>query len=167
MGALREGPEAEAAVAQVSSNNQVCLKAALAVVRLLRHARHVAARLQSADAANAALRVQCGRACDLVGSPPWHELRDAGRAERGGEGWAAVESGGLGVEEEVSWAGLGGESGRGRAIRFLDCGREGAGSCSGSVVRWSGSGVDDAAAIMPVEAVEQTVSGFLDAICHS
>jgi hypothetical protein len=48
-GDLLETSEAEVAIAGMSSNNQVCLKAAVAVGRLRRHSQSLAARLQSAD----------------------------------------------------------------------------------------------------------------------
>lgn len=161
MGGLREGEEAEAAVTLVTSNNQVCLKAALAVARLLRHARHVAARLQACEAANADLRAQTERAHDLVGSPMWHELCDLGDGAAVAAGTVAGQRGAWQCESPgVVFA-------RGPAARLLhavDGQEEGGGSCSGS------DGQRDSANdefIIPVEAVEQTVSGFLDAICNS
>lgn len=48
-GDLLESSEAETAIAGLSSNNQVCLKAAVAVGRLRRHSQSLVARLQSAE----------------------------------------------------------------------------------------------------------------------
>lgn len=59
-GDLLEAPDVEAAIDGMSSNNQVCLKAAVAVGRLRRHSQSLAARLQSADLRAAKLLNCCG-----------------------------------------------------------------------------------------------------------
>lgn len=166
MGALREGPEAEAAIARLTSNDQVCLKAALAVARLLRHARRLAARLQSADAANAALAVQNSRARELVGSPIWHDVCDSDGGGAKGDGWPGMRQE-WGCGEVDSWGAGCAAGGNSGALGGVGGREEGAGSCCASVVGGgTAGGMHGAPEIMPVEAVEQTVSGFLDAICQ-
>lgn len=167
MGALREGPDVEAAIVRVTSNNQVCLKAALAVARLLRHVRHLAASLQSADAVNATLAAQNSRAREIVGSPIWHDVcsSDGRGAEDDEWPWMPQRWDCGEVESRGTRGAAGGAAG---ALGGLHGHEEGAGSCGASVVGGgSADEMDDATEIMPAEAVEQTVSGFLDAICQS
>lgn len=88
-GDLLETSEAEAAIAGMSSNNQVCLKAAVAVGRLRRHSQTLAARLQSTDLRVAQLLNYQGRVRDGTVSDA-----DARHGARPGSSCSGVVSGG-------------------------------------------------------------------------
>ena len=160
-GDLLGTPAAEAAIAGMSSNNQVCLKAAVAVSRLRRHSQSLASRLQSADLRTAQLLNCRGRGHERGGCGAASEA-DARHGARPGSSCTGVVSGGAPPATVQGW--------RRDAGTFSGHAWEGMGSCSPRIWNMQGGHQEwDGDLGFSIDAaqgndVDDTVSDFLGSI---